>query len=103
MLRPLCILTHRRYHNLLKSLNSFQANLLASENAKLRDLLKLTPEAAVSYVTARVIASSGGAFLRDLSVDAGNKVGVVRGQAAVTGMAWLAGSTKLELGRRAFS
>jgi rod shape-determining protein MreC len=58
---------------------------LASENAQLRDLLKLTPEAAVSYVTARVIASSGGAFLRSLTVDAGAKVGVVRRQAAVTG------------------
>ena len=58
---------------------------LASENTQLRDLLKLTPAAAVSNVTARVIASSGGAFLRSLLVDAGNNVGVVRDQAAVTG------------------
>ena len=58
---------------------------LASENAQLRTLLKLTPPATVSYVTARVIASSGGAYLRNLLVDAGSADGVARGQAAVTG------------------
>lgn len=58
---------------------------LASENAQLRALLKLTPQAAVSFVTARVIASSGGAYLRNLLVDAGSANGVARGQAAVTG------------------
>lgn len=58
---------------------------LASENVQLRALLKLTPQAAVSYVTGRVIASSGGAYLRNLLVDAGSADGVARGQAAVTG------------------
>jgi len=58
---------------------------LAAENAQLRDLLKLPPESAVSYVTARVIASSGGAYLRNLMVNAGGENGVARGQAVITG------------------
>jgi rod shape-determining protein MreC len=58
---------------------------LASENTKLRGLLKLTPEPAASYVTARVIANSGGAYARSLMVHAGSDNGVARGQAAVTG------------------
>lgn len=58
---------------------------LASENAQLRELTKLVPESAVSYVTARVIANSGGAYVRDLMVDAGSDSAVARGQAAITG------------------
>jgi len=58
---------------------------LASENAQLRGLLKLAPDPAVSYVTARVIANSGGAYVRNLLVNAGSDSGVARGQAAITG------------------
>ncbi len=58
---------------------------LASENARLRGLLKLAPDAAASYVTARVIANSGGAYVRSLMVNAGSGNGVARGQAAITG------------------
>ncbi len=58
---------------------------LASENAQLRDLTKLVPQSAVSYVTARVIANSGGTYVRDLMVDAGSDSAVARGQAAITG------------------
>jgi rod shape-determining protein MreC len=58
---------------------------LEAENARLRSLLHLVPEAAVSFVTARVIANSGGAYVRSLLVDAGGNHGVARGQAAVTG------------------
>jgi rod shape-determining protein MreC len=58
---------------------------LASENAQLRELLKLTPEPSVSYVTARIIASSGGAYVRSVVVNAGHENGVARGQAAITG------------------
>lgn len=58
---------------------------LAAENARLRDLLKLVPEAAISYVTARVIANSGGAYVRSLMVNAGSDSGVGRGQAGITG------------------
>ena len=58
---------------------------LVSENAQLRDLLRAAPEPATSYVTARVIANSGGAYVRSVMVNAGRENGVVRGEAAVTG------------------
>jgi rod shape-determining protein MreC len=58
---------------------------LASENAQLRELLKLIPEPATTFITARVIANSGGAYVRSLLVHAGSEDGVGRGQAAVTG------------------
>lgn len=58
---------------------------LAADNAQLRELLRVAPEPSVSYVTARVIASSGGAFVRSIMVDAGHENGVARGQAAITG------------------
>lgn len=58
---------------------------LASENAELRDLLKLAPEPAISYLTVRIIANSGGAYVRSVMVDAGRRSGVVRGQAAISG------------------
>ncbi len=45
---------------------------LAAENAELRDLDKLVPDKAVSAVAARVIADSGGAFMRNVLVDAGS-------------------------------
>ena len=61
------------------------AAALASENTRLRGLLKLAPDAAVSYVTARVIANSGGAYVRSLMVNAGSGNGVARGQAVITG------------------
>ena len=72
---------------------------LASENAQLRGLLKLVPESAVSYVSARVIADSGGAYVRNLMVDAGSDAGIARGQAAITG-AGLVGRVE-EVGTRA--
>jgi rod shape-determining protein MreC len=58
---------------------------LASENTELRNLLKLAPEPAASFVTARVISNSGGAYARSLLVHAGSENGVARGQAAITG------------------
>src|SRR5262249_1291826 len=51
---------------------------LASENAQLRELLKLTPDAAITFITARVIANSGGAYVRSLMVHAGRENGVAR-------------------------
>jgi rod shape-determining protein MreC len=57
---------------------------LAAENAQLRDLLRVAPEPATSFVTARVIANSGGAYVRSVMVNAGRENGVVRGEAAVT-------------------
>ena len=58
---------------------------LSAENAQLRELSKLVSEPATSFVTARVIADSGGAYVRSVMVNAGHDNGVARGQAAVTG------------------
>src|SRR5207247_11170042 len=58
---------------------------LAFENSQLRELLKLPPDPTVSYLTARVVANSGGAYVRSVMVYAGSENGVARGQAAITG------------------
>src|SRR6516162_4556689 len=58
---------------------------LASENTELRSLLKLAPVPPASFVTARVIGNTGGAYVRNLMVNAGSEHGVARGQAAITG------------------
>ena len=77
---------HRLAEENERLLNWQQAALkLASENARLRELLKLTPEPATTFITARVIANSGGAYVRSLMVYVGSENGVERGQAAVTG------------------
>jgi rod shape-determining protein MreC len=58
---------------------------LADNNRQLRGLLKVVPKTAVSYVTARVIADSGGGYVRSVLIDAGAQHGLARGQAAITG------------------
>lgn len=58
---------------------------LAADNKQLRGLLKAVPESALSYVTARVIANSGGAFVRMILLNAGSEDHVSRGQAVITG------------------
>lgn len=58
---------------------------LAADNQQLRGLVKAVPEPAVSYVTARVIANSGGAYVRMLMINAGADDGLGRGQAAISG------------------
>jgi rod shape-determining protein MreC len=61
------------------------ARRLAAENADLRSLVKLVPDQPSTAISARVIADSGGAFMRNVLVDAGTRDGVGRGQAATTG------------------
>jgi rod shape-determining protein MreC len=61
------------------------ARRLAAENKSLRDLDKLVPDQSMTQLSARVIADSGGAFLRTMLVNAGARDGVARGQAAMTG------------------
>jgi rod shape-determining protein MreC len=61
------------------------ARRLAAENADLRNLVKLVPDQPATAISARVIADAGGAFMRNVLVDAGAKDGVARGQAATTG------------------
>ena len=61
------------------------ARRLEAENTRLRSLVKFTPESPVRDVAARVIGNSGGAFARNVLVNAGSAEGVARGQAAATG------------------
>jgi rod shape-determining protein MreC len=58
---------------------------LSAENTQLRELSKLVPDPGTFFVTARVIADSGGAYARSVIVNAGRDNGVARGQAAMTG------------------
>ncbi len=58
---------------------------LESENKSLRSLLNVRTDPQASYVTARVVADPGGAFVRSLLVTAGRRDGVKRGQAAIAG------------------
>ena len=58
---------------------------LSADNRDLRGLLKSVPDAAISYVTVRVIANSGGGYVRTVMVNGGADEGLARGQAAVTG------------------
>ena len=61
------------------------AQRLDAENRSLRSLLNYKPELASSYITARVVADPGGAFVRTVVVTAGYRDGVRPGQAAVAG------------------
>jgi len=60
------------------------ARQLEAENAQLRDLLNVVPEPGVRFITARIIADIGGAFVRNLLVNAGARDGVRKGQVAMT-------------------
>lgn len=61
------------------------ARRLEAENAALAKLLNVAPEPQTAYVTARVIADSGGAFVRSVLINAGDNQGVGKGQAALSG------------------
>src|SRR5438477_13211125 len=58
---------------------------LTTENRQLQGPLKVVPDRAVSYVTARVIANSGGAYVRTVMINAGSQAGLARGQSWITG------------------
>ncbi|ABC21276.1 rod shape-determining protein MreC [Rhodospirillum rubrum] len=74
------------------------ARHLEAENEALRGLLTYVPEPKASYVTARVVADTGGTFARSLVVLAGTIHGVNKGQAVISGEG-LAG-TVAEAGQR---
>lgn len=61
------------------------ARRLEAENRALRALTNYVPPPAASYITARVIADAGGAFVRSAMINAGQSDGVRRGLAAVSG------------------
>jgi len=58
---------------------------LEAENRALQSLLHFVPHEARGFISARVIADSGGAFAHSLIVNAGSDDGVKRGEAVVSG------------------
>ena len=58
---------------------------LQNENRELRSLLRFKTEPNLAYISARVIADTGGAYARGLIVTAGKTDGVREGMAAMTG------------------
>lgn len=61
------------------------ARKLAAENKRLRDLLNFVADPQAGFISARVIADTGGAFANSAIINAGDRVGVRKGQAAITG------------------
>lgn len=61
------------------------ARRLEAENKLLRSLLNFVPGVEASFITGRVIADTGGAFIHSVILNAGARAGVRKGQAAVTG------------------
>lgn len=61
------------------------ARALAAQNQALRETLSFVPHDEQRNIAGRVIADSGGAFVRSLLVDAGSRDGVAKGQAVAVG------------------
>lgn len=61
------------------------ARKLEAENRELRALMNVKDERAASYITARVIADTGGTFAHSLLLNAGSSDGIRKGQAVMTG------------------
>ena len=61
------------------------AQKLESENKSLRGLSALVPEPSATFVTARVVADTGGAFAQSILITAGEQSGVHKGQVVITG------------------
>lgn len=58
---------------------------MENENRELRNLLHFKAEPGLAYISARVIADTGGPFVRGLVITAGRTDGVREGMAAMTG------------------
>ena len=69
----------------------FAATRLDAENLALRRLSKFVPPPQPNFISARVIADAGGAFVRSVLINVGERQGVRRGLAVVSGEG-LAGS-----------
>ncbi|MCK5444725.1 MAG: rod shape-determining protein MreC [Rhodospirillaceae bacterium] len=61
------------------------ARKLEAENQRLKGLLNFAEGAEPGFITARVIADTGGAFVHSLLASAGLRDGAAKGQAVVTG------------------
>jgi rod shape-determining protein MreC len=61
------------------------AKKLEAENKNLRDLLNFPVEPEAGFITARVIADTGGAFANSVIVNVGRNSGVRKGQSTITG------------------
>lgn len=61
------------------------ARRLEAENKSLRDLLNLAPDSMASFITARVIGDTGGAFAHNLVLSGDMRSGARKGQAVITG------------------
>lgn len=61
------------------------ARRLEADNETLRGLLNFVPDRDPGFVTARIIADTAGSFANSLILNAGDRVGVRKGQAAVSG------------------
>ena len=61
------------------------AQRLDTENKSLRGLTSLVPEPGASFVTARVVADTGGAFAQSILITAGQSSSVRKGQVVLAG------------------
>jgi rod shape-determining protein MreC len=61
------------------------ARKLEAENNALHNLLNFVPDQEARFITARVIADTGGAFANSVLLNAGERDNVRKGQAAITG------------------
>jgi rod shape-determining protein MreC len=61
------------------------AQRVDSQNRDLRALLSVIPEPNAHFVTARVIADTGGAFAQSIIIMAGHAEGVAKGQVVLSG------------------
>jgi rod shape-determining protein MreC len=61
------------------------ARRLEAQNDSLKALLNFAPEPRAAYVSARVVADTGGSFAHSLLITAGGRDGVRKGQAVISG------------------
>lgn len=71
------------------------ARRLEAENRALRALTNFVPAKDVDFVSARVIADAGGAFVRSVMITAGERQGLSLGNAAVSGEGLVGGVVEL--------
>lgn len=90
----------RLYEENVKLQQWYQTALrLQAENKSLHDLLNLQVDPEMTYISARVIADPGGAFVKSILLPIGSQDGVTKGSAVLSGQG-LAGRVT-EVGARA--